>query len=224
MRSCCMSDASARAARRPRAAAGALAGVLLTLLVAGCSSPGGRAVDAGPGYAERQSAAAVARYEAALEVLTSGRSDLAMARFEALVADYPQYTGPRRQLAWLMVEEGDLSGGRALLEEARALCVHCAPLLTDLGLVQRQLGDFTAARASYLEAVEVAPDHAPAHFNLAVLYELYLDRPRDAMAHYERYLELEPTDAQAGSIRAWIAQLERQMDAAASTARIGDLP
>ncbi len=58
------------------------------------------------------------------------------------------------------------------------------------GIAHRRAGRFAEARAAYGAALSLDPLFAPAHLDLAVLLDLYLGEPVEALAHYQRYLEL----------------------------------
>jgi LysM repeat protein len=53
-------------------------------------------------------------------------------------------------------------------------------------------GDFRAAIKLYEGALDGTEATAEAHYRLALLYDDKLERPRDALHHFERYLELAP--------------------------------
>ena len=63
------------------------------------------------------------------------------------------------------------------------------------------------------------PDHAPAYYNLAVLYELYIPRPELALANYERYLQMGGAAGANGDVEKWVADLRRRVGGTAKTAR-----
>jgi TolA-binding protein len=69
-----------------------------------------------------------------------------------------------------------------------ALVPAAAPVLE--GVAHRRAGRFTEAREAYAAALALDPLYAPAHLDLAVLLDLYLGEPVEAMAHYQRYLDL----------------------------------
>ncbi|HEX5176325.1 MAG TPA: tetratricopeptide repeat protein, partial [Chthoniobacteraceae bacterium] len=53
-------------------------------------------------------------------------------------------------------------------------------------------GDFRAAIRLYEDVLDGTAATAEAHYRLALLYDDKLQRPRDALHHFERYLELAP--------------------------------
>jgi len=53
-------------------------------------------------------------------------------------------------------------------------------------------GDFRAAIRLYEEALDGTPATAEAHYRLALIYDDKLQRPSNALHHFERYLEIAP--------------------------------
>jgi tetratricopeptide (TPR) repeat protein len=77
-----------------------------------------------------------------------------------------------------------------------------------IAISQRELGLFSEAEATYIEALTVAPDYDKALLNLGILYELYLRKPQLALERYRRYQALRQTPDTR--VAGWIAVLERQ--------------
>jgi Flp pilus assembly protein TadD len=82
-------------------------------------------------------------------------------------------------------------------------CKGAAPLLTNLGLVELQRGNFQRARRLLGRARRVNPDVAQPHHGLGVLAER-LGRPDKASKHYQEALAIDPGFAAA---RANLARL-----------------
>ena len=91
--------------------------------------------------------------------------------------------------------------------------------LNQLGLLHRKNGNFLEAEATYLKAVTVSPDYALAHYNLGILYELYLQRLESALEHFEAYQALVGEDKQVDK---WIADLKRRLAARQPTANVAE--
>ena len=199
------------------------AATLCAALLIGCATSGDRANDSGSAL-EQVPASVLDRYAQGVAALEADHVARATATFEVLAREYPQYSGPLRQLAWLAVDAGDDVAAFDYLMRALEVCDACAPVLTDLGVLHRQQGEFDAAEQAYRDALAADRDYAPAHFNLAVLFELYRMRPRPAIEHYERYLTLAENDPDARLIRAWVADLERQAASLSATAHIEARP
>lgn len=108
---------------------------------------------------------------------------------------------PRDARAWLWMGANRLSAG--VLEEARVLLNRALSLQAGDPRIHRYLGevfkrgrDLERARASFEEAVRIAPDYVEALIELGVLYE---EEGRDAEAResFEGILELVPDNIEA---------------------------
>lgn len=79
-------------------------------------------------------------------------------------------------------------------------------LLNQLGIAQRQQGQFAAARAAYEEAIALDPAALEPRLNLAILLDLYLGDAAGAQAQYQRCRELSPADA--AQLDKWLAEIK----------------
>ncbi|TLN27028.1 tetratricopeptide repeat protein [bacterium] len=77
----------------------------------------------------------------------------------------------------------------------------------NLGLVLRASGDHKGAEEKYKKALAADPNFAPALKNLAILYDKYMGRFSEAIALYENYLKIRPTDEEA---QKWLKASQRQ--------------
>ena len=110
------------------------------------------------------------------------------------------------------VERGDASLGtdlaalQAAVAKVPAAASASAPLLNQLGIAQRQQGQFEQARASYEAAIAADPKAPLPPLNLAILYDLYLGDVTRAQVLYQRCVELSPADAT--QLNRWLAELK----------------
>ena len=115
-------------------------------------------------------------------------------------------------------ERGDASlpSGVAALQAALLKAPGSAPLLNQLGIAQRQQGQFEQARASYEAAIAADPNTPLPHLNLAILHDLYLGDGARAQVLYQRGVELSPGDAT--QLNRWLAELKARKPAPNSVA------
>ena len=196
--------------------------LLLTLLVFGGCAGGGlvsapTTVDSGA--ATRVGPTALTLYEQATAIMAAGDFVEAELRFKAFLLQYPEYPGAHVNLAIIEAMRHNDEAARVYLDAALALNPEYPAALNQLGQLLRRNGDFLEAEAAYLKAVTVRSDYALAHYNLGVLYELYLQRLDDALTHFEAYQALVAEDKQ---VEKWIADLKRRIAAAQRTANVAD--
>ncbi len=196
--------------------------LFLTLLVFGGCAGGGlvsapTTVDSSA--SEQAGPTALTLYEQATAIMAAGDFVEAELRFKAFVLQYPEYPGAHVNLAIIEAMRHNDEAARVYLDAALALNPEYPAALNQLGQLLRRNGDFSAAEAAYLKAVTVRSDYALAHYNLGVLYELYLQRLDDALTHFEAYQALVAEDKQ---VEKWIADLRRRIAAAQRTANVAD--
>jgi len=159
-----------------------------------------------------------ARYASLLNRLQAGDTGAAT-ELAAFSAENPELAGPLLNLGLARGRAGDEVGARALFERASAVCSHCGPVWNELGVLDRLQGQFAEAEKAYRRAIELEPAYAPAYYNLAVLYELYIPRPDLALENYERYLQLGGTDGQGQDVEKWAGDLRRRVGATTESVR-----
>jgi tetratricopeptide (TPR) repeat protein len=117
-------------------------------------------------------------------------------------------SGPYANLGLLYQRAGRNIEAIAALERAISINPKRAVYYNELGILYRREGKFDMAGKQYRKALDVDPDYAPAHLNVAILYDLYLQEPKEALPHYQRYQVLVP--AEADTVKKWIIDLERR--------------
>lgn len=205
--------------RRLRVAFGSVA---LVTLLAGCSLAG-RGPDPAAGRVDAPPPAALtSRFDAAVARFAAGDEAAAATEFRALAAEYPGYAGPLLNLAIVHARRGEEAVALAYLGAAAGTCGSCGAVYNELGLIRRREGRFNDAEQAYRRAIEVEPDFGLAYYNLAVLYDLYLQRPDLALDLYRQYLGGAPDPALSATVARWVTDLERRVQPPAKAARAGD--
>jgi tetratricopeptide (TPR) repeat protein len=161
-----------------------------------------------------------ARYTSLVNRLEAGDPGAAtdMAAFSV---ENPELAGPLLNLGLARARAGDEAGARSLFERATTVCGHCGPVWNQLGILDRQQGQFAEAEKAYLHAIELQPEYAPTYFNLAVLYEIYIPRPDLALENYERYLQMGGPAVQGQDVEKWVVDLRRRVGVTTEAARAG---
>lgn len=148
-------------------------------------------------------------YEQALRYLDSGRDKYAKQQLLALTETYPEFSGPYANLGILYFREGDMKSAEETLVRAVQINPQNAMVYNQLGILYRHTGRFDEARQAYSRALRINPDYANAHLNLGILYDLFLQDSKQALQHYERYLELSSDDNEQVSL--WMADLKHRI-------------
>ena len=104
---------------------------------------------------------------------------------------------------------GCLPGGDSQADEEREPHFLMGRKLT-------QQMDYTGAVDAYEQALLVNPQSAPAHFELAWLYEVKQNDPAAAIYHYQRFLKLAPGSGNADTAREHINNCKLELAKTAS--------
>ncbi len=199
--------------------------VFLVAILAGCATPSGDRRVSTPSAAKAavKPAAPVEApvspelqqaYNQALAHLQAGRNKEAEQALLALTQRAPELSGPHANLGIVYHRTDRTKAAIEALNRAIQLNPRRAVYYNELGIVYRQEGKFDDARRAYRKALDTDPDYALAHLNIAILYDLYLQDPKEALPHYQRYQQLLP--AEDGVVAKWIIELERRIRPAAS--------
>lgn len=148
-------------------------------------------------------------YASAINNIHNGLHSEAITSFNQLLDFYPALAGAYVNLGLIAEQQNEMD--KAYQHYKKALTIN--PANTDalllLGKQEIQRGEFFEAEKSLLKASATDSDNAAIHFNLGVLYELYLQRYDDAVDHYERYIEI-GAGSDIETVKRWIKLLERK--------------
>lgn len=147
-------------------------------------------------------------YNRALAEMRKGNLDSAQARFKKISEQYPLLSGPIVNQAIILRKKGQTQEAYDLLQKSILQHGKNPRLLNELGVLSRQLGKFKQAQVSYESAIRIDERYAVAHYNLAVLADLYLHDPALAMQEFETYQTLIPEPDK--TVSGWIVELQRR--------------
>lgn len=77
----------------------------------------------------------------------------------------------------------------------------------NMGCVYKAAGNYRKAEEEFRKALSKDPGDASVHYNLAILYDDDLKDAKKARWHYERFLELTPSERDAAQVMEWLATL-----------------
>ncbi len=156
-------------------------------------------------------ARATADFARALQLMRTDPTQASL-EFQLMTQSYPELSGPYANLGILHRNANQLAESETALAKATELAPWDAQTWNEYGLTLRQAGKFAEARAAYERALEANPSYAPAHRNLGVLLDLYLDDPVRAQAELETYKQLTGEDK---PVTSWLAELRARNKAPA---------
>jgi Flp pilus assembly protein TadD len=156
-------------------------------------------------------------YQQGLSYLDQGQLDNAQRVFESLAQSHPDRMELRNALGVLYRRRGWIE--KAIGEYQRAITLSAkspavaseqagaSEVYNNIAIAYREHGEFKKAEESYRKAIGLNPNLASAYYNLGVLYDLYLNRPREAVRFYQDYEKLVGKNE---TVDIWIMDLEKR--------------
>lgn len=183
--------------------------VITLLLMVGCSQHGrietdGRA-ESMPGSASN-SEIEVQLYQQALLFLDNNELDKAEPILRTFSLKHPELAGPWANLGLIQLKRGNMDNAEGFLKEALTKNPKLPQAFNQLGVIEQNRGNALQAEQLYLQAIKENNDYAIAHYNIALLYDIYLQEIDKAISHYESYLEL--SDYKDQQTINWLKQLK----------------
>ncbi|MFU8856205.1 MAG: tetratricopeptide repeat protein [Deferrisomatales bacterium] len=147
-------------------------------------------------------------FAAALDCLDRQDYAGAVALLQKVIAQEPGVTAPYTAIALAYRELDQPGPAEESLKKALELFPAHPVAGNAYGLLLRRGGRFAEARTVYEQVLARFPDYAPAHRNLGILCELYLNDLECALGQYELYHAANPGDEQA---IVWLADLRQRL-------------
>jgi len=147
-------------------------------------------------------------FDLAVAMLKEKNYSGAIELLEKVIAQSPGATAPYIDIAIAYRRIDKPEQAEEHLKTALGLVPGHPVACNEYGLLYRQTGRFAEAKAMYEHALARFPDYYPAHRNLGILCDLYLNDPTCALEHYKIYSALRPEDKQ---VKLWIADLRMRL-------------
>jgi tetratricopeptide (TPR) repeat protein len=147
-------------------------------------------------------------FDRAVAILKDQDYERAIDLLEKVIERSPGVTAPYIDIAIAYQHIGKPERAEEHLQTALKLFPGHPVACNESGLLYRETGRFAEARAMYEQAIEGFPEYYPAHKNLGILCDLYLNDPACALEQYEIYSIARPDDTQ---VTLWVADLRARL-------------
>ena len=151
----------------------------------------------------------IAVLENATSLMRDQKWKQAIKPLKKLQRKYPTNDIVAVNLASSYFASDNIDDAESICNEALSINNNSAEAHNLFGLISVERRKFTVAEASYKKAISLNANYANAHFNLALLYDMYYQEIPKAYQHYLKYLTLVPDDQ---STKDWVEQLKYSLD------------
>jgi tetratricopeptide (TPR) repeat protein len=150
------------------------------------------------------------KYELGIEAMSVRDFSAARRIFSEFIRENPQMAGAYANLALIHFENQEYDQALKLVERAIGLNNRQSQAYNLRAQLLIFSGEVLDARDDYLKAIELNPQYTNAQYNLALLYDLYLQDVKLALQHYEIYMSLisQPDE----TTQSWIGHLKRTLN------------
>jgi tetratricopeptide (TPR) repeat protein len=189
--------------------------LVLTIIVAGCETSGEKSTSIRPHTEEPQPTENIlnerdlASYSLAKAYINQEKTSLAENTLVFLVKKHPNNSDIWLNLATCYFIQGKLQQADEATNKALQLNNTIPETHNLMGLIAVENKQFKKAETEYLLALTLNNDFANAHYNTALLYDIYFQNIKKALYHYTQYLTLIPSDDIR--TRDWVNQLKASL-------------
>ena len=149
-------------------------------------------------------------YQKAITHLNDNELDKAEEILLTFSNKHPDLAGPIANLGLIQLKRNNIDQAEVLLNQALARNPKLPQALNLLGVVQQKKGNIKQAEELYIKATQEKENYAIAHYNLALLYDIFLGKISKAIIHYQKYLALiDYPDKQTSN---WLKELQYTME------------
>jgi len=150
----------------------------------------------------------VVEFISARRAYQSGSYKKAKEVLERLTKQDNTLSGPWVMLGDIAQKDNKLTEASVNYSKALEINQNNVNAYIRLAKVQRQQGDFIAAQNTYKSALAIWKDFPEAHLNLAILYDIYLNKQLMSQRHLEAYLFL--VDGRDKKQIVWLKELQQR--------------
>jgi len=167
--------------------------VFFSLILTSCATTGeseiknGKSLGIAPNI---QSTEDINKFQKAIKLLSNNKLSAAKELFTTLMDVHPDLAGPYANLAIIALRNNKPVEAQNLINQSLQRNPNFSQALNLLGYIEQIKGNFKAAEINYIKAIKNKPNYAIANYNLALLYDIYMQDITRAIPYYERYMDL----------------------------------
>lgn len=150
----------------------------------------------------------IRQFKNAIALVKNNQFDEAKNTLVEISKEKPGLAGPNANLAILYIRGKDYDSAFKHASMAMKAKPGSHKIQNLMGFIHQEKGNILDAEKHYKRAIELNPGYAKAHYNLALIYDIYLSNIGSAIKHYEKYLELINNSDQ--KTHDWLQQLKSQ--------------
>lgn len=181
---------------------GWLFAITFVILLSGCAGA--------PNTLSDNNANAISRppeYIYAIELLKRKEYDKALEVFLSLESKYDNadvYTN----IAIIYLNKNQYITAKTYIEKSIVLNSENDIAQNVYGVILRNLGELDKSVQAYNKSITINSKNAYSYLNLAILLDIFIDSPKDALYNYEKYAEYMPEDKE---VEKWIIEVKRRV-------------
>ena len=145
-------------------------------------------------------------YQEALNDIKIGELDKATIDLNKLLQAHPTHLGVGINLATVYYKNKKIVDANRTLANVKKINSNISEAYNLLGLIDVENGQYNSAEKNYLAAINLKKDYATAHYNLALVYDIFYQDFDRAIMEYEQYLHL-TGNVDKDTIN-WVAELK----------------
>jgi len=179
------------------------------LLLVGCATSPSSATKKSNALTQGFTPDEQASYQNAINLISTGNEDKAIAALIRLSQSHPDHFGAKLNLATALYKQKKLNEASDALQKAKAINANSPEAYNLAGLISIEKAEYTKAEKEYLAAIALKDNYADAHYNLALVYDLFFQDLENAVIQYEKYLLLVAGKDQV--VDKWVAGLKQKI-------------
>ena len=145
-------------------------------------------------------------YRQSIELMQKKQWKQAEAALASFTEQYPQHAGPWLNLGIARMNLGEDEAAESAFRTAIGNNRENPVAYNKLGILYRHSGQLDKALDMYERALKASPDYPDTHWNIGILYDVYLSNAELALRHYIRYQQL--TGSDDPKLQGWISTLQ----------------